>query len=322
MNRIVTAFAMISVLTVGLFAQEAKTKPETIKFTAKKVASGDTVIKGATSNTKLVMKMSMGEMGEQEMNQAMDAKETKTVTILEAKNGKITKFKVAYKSVVSTVKMESGMFPEPMEEDAVSQFDLNGNTFTFTIADGAVTVKDAEGDAVEGARGEYLKNAEAPEGKCSAWNPDATTIFEKREFTVGETVVIPQERATAMVPNQKMLGDDIKVKVTATLRSKKKVFGVECGVFDMVVNIEGAPQMPGGGGMGAADAELTMKLTGTMTVGVDNMWVYASKMNGPIVIDAEVEAQEMAITISGKGDVKIDVLNVYSKAKIEKKATK
>lgn len=311
---------MIAVCGATLVAQDAKPAPKTIKFTAKSPAAGDTVVKGTSNDTKTTINISMGEMGEQSMNQGIKMKETKTVTILAAEGSKVTKFKVNYKEVTAEQVMESPMAPEPMTTDMMEGNNPTGNTYIFTIAEGGTTITDEKGEAVGADMAEFLKTAEAPEGKFAAWRPSAADMFTKREFTIGETVVIPKDKAMSIIPNKEMLGDDVNIKVKATLRSVKSVFGVKCGEFDVETEIEGSPQGVGGGGGMGMDIKMTMKMKGTMTVGIENMWVYAMKSTGPMTVAADIEAEEMSFSMSGEGTVTTEMLNVYSKTKIEKSA--
>ncbi|MFT7617654.1 MAG: hypothetical protein ACI97A_001293 [Planctomycetota bacterium] len=316
MNRIFTALIVFSIFTATVVAQdEAKPKAETVKFTAKKVAVGDRVLKGSKAKSAMNMNMSMGEMGEQEMNQGLNGSETKTVTILEVKDDKVTKFSVEYREMKAETSMESPMLPEPMIEDPMAAFDLAGNTYTYTIADDGVKVVDSKGEALPDDKAKLLTELETPGGKFGAWNPNAAEMFTKREITIGETVVIPKEKAMSLLPSPELLGKSTSFKCEATLVAKKNVFGVACGVFDIVMAVEGEPKMPGGDLPGMV-ANMTLKLTGSITIGVDNMWIYAAKTTGPVNIEASGEIQEgMNLTVTGKGTTSSDVLNVYSKAK-------
>ncbi len=316
MNRILSAIAMILVLSSVLVAQETAAKPETVKFTAKNPAAGDQVVKGSTSDTTTVMTISMGEMGEQTMNQGVKMKETKTVTVLAAEGENVTKFKIAYKEVKLEQITESPMSPEPMTQDMMEGNNPSGNTYVFTIGESGVVITDEKGEAVTEGMAEFLKTAEAPEGKFVAWRPSAAEMFTAREFTIGETVVIPKDKAMAIIPNRKMLGNEVNIKVEATLRARKTVFGVACGVFDIVTTMDGSPAFVADNAPGM-DMKMTMKLTGTMTIGIDNMWLYGMKSSGPLNVDAEIEAEEMSMTIKGSGTVTANMINVYSKAKIK-----
>ena len=250
------------------------------------------------------------------MKQSSEMKETKTVTVLETAEDKVTKFKIAYKEVKVVQRQEADAMPEPMEIDVLEGNNPSGNTYIFTIDGEAVTIKDEQGETVTGELADFLAKAEAPKGEFAAWRPSAADLFSERELVIGQSVTIKKEDAMAIIPNSEMLGNEMDVKVEAVLKSTTEILGNRCAVFDVTTTISGAP-----GGMSAApglDMKMTMKLSGTMTIGIDNMWLYKMQTSGPVNFDASMDSEEMSMTMTGLGDTTMDILNIYSKTKLEK----
>ena len=282
MKRIAFSLALVAILVTGLVAQEASA-PEVVKFTVKRPGVGDVATRATNQTIDLQLDMDMGEMGgQQSMVQKMEFADSRTCTVLEAKGDSVTKFKVAYQKMKGTMKMEAAMLPEPMEQDLLEGRNPAGETYVFTVTDGGLTITNEEGEEASGEMREMLSSMEWTDNRLGAWSPSMADLTEKREISVGETITVSREKALSFVPqqNRAQLGDDANVSMELTLKETTMSLGAKVAVFDSKLKITGTPGAEEGMAM-----ELSMEMTGTMTVGVDNMWVYSSKMKRPMKME-------------------------------------
>ncbi|MCB9831748.1 MAG: hypothetical protein H6807_04665 [Planctomycetes bacterium] len=311
MKRFAALLAVALLATSGLFAQETPTA-EVVKFQAKAPGVGDVVNRASTQGVDLQIDMSMGEMGSQAITQKMDFSDSRACTVLETKDGAVTKFKVAYQKLKATMKMESPMQPEPIEMDMFEGTNPSGNTYLFTVVDGALKITSMEGEEVSGDLVTILTAMEWTDGRLGCWAPLFSEFTDKREMTIGETINVPREKALSFIPqqNRDQLGDAADVVMTLTLKETTTTLGAKVAVFDAKMKITASPAAEEG-----LDMTLNVEMEGSMSVGLDNMWVYSSKMKGPLKMSGG--SAEMGMQMNGSGTLRSDALSVYSKAKAE-----
>lgn len=306
MQRFALTFALAAIFAVSVSAQEPAA--EVVKFSSKKPTVGDSVTRG--SNVDVDMKIDIETpMGPQAMGQVMDLVTKRTVTVLEAKEGKVTKFTAEYREAKSLMTQSMDMMPEPMEIDMMEGMNPTGHVWTFTVGDEGLKIANEEGEEATGQLYEFLSAAEWSDGKLNAWSPSLADMTDKREIAVGETIAIDKDRALEMMPkaNREQLGDEAEVETKITLKGTTTMLGAKVAIFDTTMKVNASIDQ---GDMGMT-MSMTMEFKGTMNIGVDNMWTYSSKMSGPMKMTGGGEE----VQISGGGDIKSEELAVYSKKK-------
>ena len=309
MQRFAFSFVIAAIFAVSVSAQEPAA-PEVIKFSSKKPAAGDMVTRATTVGFNMAIDIeSPMQEGVQTMNQALDGVTKRTVTVLEAKDGNVTKFTADYKEAKSVMTQSMPMLPEPMEQDMMEGRSPTGHVWTFTVGDDGLKIVNEEGEEATGELYQYLSNSEWSEGKLVAWSPNLSEMTDKREIAVGETIVVDKERALAMMPkaNRQELGADPEVETKLTLKGTTTMLGAKVAIFETTMKVTANIDQ---GGMGMT-MTMTMDFKGEIQVGVDNMWTYKSKMSGPMDMNGGGEE----VSIAGKGTIKADDIAVYSKKK-------
>ncbi len=297
---------LLVLFTASLTAQDQK--KYTFKWKVPSVGETMGMQMKMTMDNETTVKMD-GEVM-QSMSMSMKNDEKREIEVLATDGKSITKIKVKYLEM--SQEMDAGeMEGMPgMPETGENLAELVGNTYIVELVDGAPKVTDEAGEAVADSVAQTVKEQEVKDGRFTTWSPILEKIIPTRPISVGETFTIKGADAKELMPMGDGPGDLGDLSVDVTFSGTKKILGTECGVFDVKVNMGGAP-VPG--------LELKGVPTGQMVVGVDNMWLYQMKLNGDMTMggspDMGDQPAPVDISIDATIKIKADGMALYGKKK-------
>lgn len=320
MKSMSSLFALLAVLLLagGVTAQEDVQK---ITFTHKSLAVGDVQTRASSMNMNQDLTMSMGDEAQPPMNQEVDTKEKRRTSILAAANGKVTKVKIEMLDFGFDMKMGGESVPEGLGD--MGPPDITGKVVIVELTeDGTVTVKDEEGNAVDEML-EAAGSGEFDKGNYVGWGPRFEKILPRRPVAMNEIITVPKERAMDFMPGygKAKLGD--VESMTLKLVGTKRSLGTDLAVFEVDAKFGGSPDLGvmgggGGGGVPGLTLRVDVHLTGKISVGVNNLWVYDMELDGPMKLSSEA-SDEMPFSMDATGKIKTRGLSLYTKAQPEKK---
>lgn len=207
-------------------------------------------------------------------------------TILEVRDGAPAKVKVHY--ITSNEEQNSS----PGEKQKVVQ-PIEGKTYVIEMTDEGITVVDENGQTPNENETALVRREFNYIGKIDPMSK----FLDGKQFSVGQTVDIPGEVARSIFDDPK---DEIKT-FSLSLRELTEINGENCGRFDVVLELRGAPEQ----GM-----KLSMDLKGEALLGVATTWPLMMDLKGEVRMEAEEPEQDMEIF--GSGPVAVTMKMDYS----------
>lgn len=283
--RIAAAFLLAATLIVPAAAQEK------IKFTKKSLVKGAVVTVVRTTSEDMTQSQTVAGQ-DHSMVSTSRSKYVRVWTVLETSDKGVTKAKVEFKTFESEGKMTSG----GQDRDTSEESPLTGKTYILTAAKSGLEATTVEKEAVSAPEMEALNKklkSRLAVGVLVDPHRKMDLAIGAREMTIGQKITVDREIAN------KVFGagnGDKKIKaIHLTLTGKKSVFGVDCGVFDIKLELDFDKAKEQG-------LEITADLKGELLVGINSLWAYKANVAGPIRGEGTVASQmgDMVFSLNGK----------------------
>ncbi len=279
---------------------------EKIKFTKKELTKGSKVT--IARNTSNIMAQAFEMNGQtQRMKTSSVSKDVKIFTVIAANSKGVTEAHVEFKTFENTNKMEGGMGGMGGNNEETSL--LTGKTYKLKIAGGNLVAKTSEGEDVSADELAALKKelkGQMAGGVLFDPHQKMDQIIGQREVAVGEVIKIEKNLANKIFGAEDS-GKNIK-SITMTLRGRKKVFGVDCAVFDIKVDIDTSEMTRKG-------LDVTTDISGDYVVGIENLWSYSAKVAGPIKASGVIVNPNGDIPVTLDGNVSMSAMSVIQMKK-------
>jgi hypothetical protein len=318
MNR--TLFLLAALLFSGgvLFAQAEAPAAKQVEFKSRAHKKGDKIAFSTKEITTFAMTMSvMGQ--EQSQSNDEDSAITYSLEVLEVnKAGVVTKVKG---KISAWTKREKSVVPQMGESEtglSDAQTSLIGKEFILNASASPANATDLEGNAlpndqVEALREEMLDKS----NQVKALINELDTVIPSK-VTVGETIKLDGNQVAKLLKVDdeeeaaSQLGDPSDIfSGTLKLKEIRNVLGNKVGVFDVLIKLDASMQ-------GAADMKAEPK--GELHIGLDDKYVYKVDVIGKMTLNGSQvlpgpDGEEIELTITGGGDMKLNQQAIYSKAK-------
>ena len=271
-RRIVAAVITLLLFHGTLIAQNR------VKFTKKPLPEGTIVHIAMQSVTKAITKISVAEqIIDQSQNSA--EKEVRVITAIKVVDGKTVKAKISYPTFESSME-KTGSDPKPKKTETSP---IAGKTYLLEIKNSKLIAKRENGEDLSAPELKVLKDKyESGTKLTTLFSPyqKMDDMLEGREFTFGEEVRIKDGLGKALFG----AADEEEISfenVTLILKKTKKVFGVQCAIFEIKIN----PKMGNlFKDMDIRGLKMKATLKGELTVGIKNLWCYRLKISGPLTM--------------------------------------
>ncbi len=340
-RKIPSVLLAIAICLPVLGAQE---KAEVVSFKSRGPTVGEfqgSMLKTTNKNTVRMMRD-----GEESPERSMGSKATtnRDATILEVKDGAVTRVKLHWREVSRQNDLPEmagggrrggrrggGENAEPMPDVT----ELAGKTLILDLSAATPTLKDEEGkDASDGLL-RLVTRMETSDGKFSGWSPDVLGILGKTEFTVGESIALSRENGAKIFGNaggMRMRGmrggrrggrggrggeegaaqePDTGYSATLVFKGKRNSLGHDCGLFEINVteNSDRSNERM------QSTSRTTM--TGELLVGIENGWLYKLELKGKSSSDTSISMEERSMETSMEGSMDITRQVIYAKPKAQ-----
>ncbi len=289
---------LLTLAMLGMGAATAVAQKK-VTFTPRAVPAGTVLTIAKDLHTTMNQSFVMGET-RQQRSKDTTSKYITVVTVLEATQKGITKARVHFK--LRQVRKKSSTPMGDQEESEESP--LAGRTLIIEATSGAVKVTDKEGNEADDTLVKAIKEEYGNELKAGiVLNPcrELNTLIGAREMEVGETLKLnggDTRRLLRISDKKSDLG-----AMSMKLKGTKKVFGVDCAVFDITLTL--SP-----GKKAAASLEIKSDIKGELTLRLDGMWTQSISLKGPLNAEGSNETPHGVAHFSVSGEVDISSLTV------------
>ncbi|MFT7619789.1 MAG: hypothetical protein ACI97A_003446 [Planctomycetota bacterium] len=137
--------------------------------------------------------------------------------------------------------------------------------------------------------------------RAQAWFPSASTLFEKREFQIGEVVSLQPTAVEEFFQLPARVSDCKNSTFSARLVGATTRGGVECGIFD--VTISAIDARTGRPSAHKQSSSMNLECTGSMIIGVNDLFLYDVELS--LKVAAWANGKDKPKTLSGDAVIKI-----------------
>lgn len=340
-TAILMAIFMASCVLTTRAQEEEKPTAKAITFTKKAPVAGDFF--GSSQKNTSENSTEMTRDGESQEPRKMTTKSdvTKEVTILATnKEGAVTKAQVMYKKIAQERPSFGGQGRGRRGrggEDAAPRAqmtDLEGQTFVLDFSGETPKVTNPAGEAAAENLAKLVLRQESKDNKFTGWGTNMIDVLGKNKVTVGESITLDKNRLGMLVRSRqggRRMGGrrggrggnrrggegaaaeaaPETMKATLTLKGTKKVFGVECGEFELVMNDSSSSDNE------RMTRDSKQKSTGTVLIGINNGWLYSLSVDGTQSSSMSMSRGDTEMEIETSGTSKTTKTIVYSKKKLQ-----
>ncbi len=291
-----SAFLLLSLLVSPALGQEK------IKFTKAMVTKGTVMNVARSTANKTTQVVTMPGQPPQTMTADSKGKSIKMITVLAVGEKGVTQAKIAYKKNSSSTKMNQG----GQERESSDQSPLEEKTYLVTLVDGAVKATTVDGEEISEKEMSALRKdlkSKVEQGTLVDPFKRIGTLIGEREVLMGETIKVSSDDANKIFG----AGDGGKnfSSITLTLKGKKTFLGVECGVFDVKLELDMSR-------MKARGLDVTSDINGQFLIGIKNLWAYKAEVKGPIKGNGTVKGPQGEIGVVIDGTVSMSAMVAFT----------
>lgn len=317
MSRILSAFLVVPALCAVLCAQDAP-KVETVTFGKGGFAAGDKITASNTMKMKTVVDVSVD--GTPMQHQEIGMTTTTLVKTLVRKVG-------ADGPTVIDVTFDKAEMKADGDDEIASQMGaaefpltaLVGKTYRVDVSGATPAISMADGEAASPSDVEALRSVVIGGGKLKGLGAEMTDLVPAGEMTVGHVIKFDGNAFKNLfdfgadddggLPMEMITG-------TLTLRGTRRVLGAECGVFEIVVTIDGKMAVPGL----PDEATLSGAPKGEVLIGLKDRRIYRTDVKGGVVAHMSGAIEEMGgavMEMNQNIDIEASSFSVYEKVELE-----
>lgn len=276
----VLSVACALVLLFGLQAQE-------IRFSCKPMAEGTTRIETQDSHTVMNIVINIQGQVAYELEQKQSQTRKKEETVLKTTKDNVSKVQVLYAEAMN--KQGNSITGEQLQIDVVK-----GKTYIVECKEGELLVTGPQGEKIDDNEFSLVKEDYQRLGKPEP----VAQFFHGKTLAIGQKVMVPEEAAVELFRGQQ---ENLRVEEFSFIfRETSKQGKMPCGVFDTVLKMAGDSD-------GIA---IAVDLKGTTTVREDCR-VISLDLKGMSTIHGEHESEDGKMEMAGKGEVVINLSNLY-----------
>lgn len=263
------------------FASTAVPAPAATQFTLAPPPVNQVIIQTQTMKASLDMKVTVDGEVVQEGPTNMENNEERRTTVLAADDDAPTRIRVEFP--VARESQDGMTNAQPVQGHAYV-IDDTGATLSVTREDGS----QASAIEIEFLNDEFGDLSEPD---------DFVKLMNGKSVEVGETIEVSKEAARGIFDDESLEVE----RMALTFKGEETINGLQCGVFDVVLNMKGAD------GTGVA---MTMTVTGKLVMSVQ-CWPVSLDLSGNMAIDGSQDMGGQSMVMSGKGPLTLSIKAEY-----------